>query len=271
MLCTFLGKLIGENHKQTYNNIDSFFSNFNKSRECKLLIELNEVKEKGSAHDNHDLLKSTITEETIKVEPKGRESYNVNNYARIIINTNNPNAVRMDADDRRTTAHACSNRKANDGKYFVPIWAEVNSTAVCRSAFEYFAERKYDRANVFRAYSTVYKNHQKTVNRPHTEQCLINMIENKFESCGIDDFKEDGQVIIAVSDTRAKYRSWCEEYGTKYRATTMKTQLSNIGIADPMRRTMGDKRTLSYSFDISAIRLHMQKVSGDPTWDFSYA
>ena len=76
----------------------------------KLLVVLNEVKGKDT-YTNTDLFKTRITDSKREVELKGKDTFQMINYASYILNTNNLKAVNAGEKDRRFCILPCFNKK----------------------------------------------------------------------------------------------------------------------------------------------------------------
>jgi hypothetical protein len=102
-IAKILSVALGESHVRTVSS--SRFKDgarFNSWAAGRLVNVLEELKITG--HNRHDIegaLKELITNETIDVEAKGRDSYNVRNTVNYICFTNHMNALPLSSDDRR--------------------------------------------------------------------------------------------------------------------------------------------------------------------------
>ncbi len=68
----------------------------------KRLVNINEMSStKDEFKANFDTMKSYITEPTVKIEPKGVDSYTIKNISNFVLFTNHRGAIIVEADDRR--------------------------------------------------------------------------------------------------------------------------------------------------------------------------
>ena len=220
----FMAKILGSDHVISFENADEYFQKFNLHTANKLLKIFEEVAEKSSAFTKYNQLKGDQTKKVEKIEPKGLESFTTAHCARFWYFTNNENALYIEGDDRRHTLHRCNNRYANNLEYFGPIWEEVNDLNFCKSAFEFFAERKYDVKNVLVHFDTVYKNEQKEANLPNGILFIKELIENNYWNIPNDMGRIKGKNITNV------FSQWCSRYGFKYNMKAFRTQIKKIGL-----------------------------------------
>ncbi len=120
-----IGKLVGR-HYRTAQRMDQLTDKFNSDFEHALLMHANEATWGGKKADG-GVLKSMITDRTISIQLKGRDRYEIDNFVRIFISSNEKWPVQMDADDRRILALQLSDKRKQDHGYFTAIHAEIDS------------------------------------------------------------------------------------------------------------------------------------------------
>jgi hypothetical protein len=266
LLATFLKRLLGSNNVIIFNNADTYFNKFNLNQVSKILKIIEEVKDKGTAHDNHDRLKADITKDTDIVEPKNVDSFEINNCSRIMINSNNINPVRIEPDDRRFTYHRANNEHANNSKHFAPIVKEkeIENEQFCKNAFEFFANRKYKLDNVRKCYNNKYKTEQKLMNMCTGLRFIKDIIENNFHGIPMDEYKIKSIVLDA------KYKMWCINKGSTYNANALKTQLKHVDIDSKTRRYFGTS-THCYYIDEKQVLKSFRSYLHAPEFEFDKA
>ena len=262
LLAKFMGRLLGIAHVITFNDTAEYFSKFNSDQSNKILKIFEEVSDKGEAFHKHDRLKADQTKSTDRIEPKGLDSYNIRHCARFWYYTNNENALFIENNDRRHTLHKANNRYANNIKYFAPLWEAVKDEKFCRTAFEYFANRKYEIQNVITAYETKYKKQQKLSNVGGGIRFVIEMVEGDFKNIS------RGGDLVNTKDMHAAYRAWCEENGTRFHLSTLKTQIRKLDIADAKRASISGRRTLCYRINVDELKLKFRDFLKDPEFEF---
>lgn len=95
-----LCRMIGESNSAGDVSNKDLLGAFNSKLANKLLINVNEATFSGN-HDQVEFMKKLITDPTFRCEYKGYEPFDVPNYTRLIVTTNNTNWGRLDTDDRR--------------------------------------------------------------------------------------------------------------------------------------------------------------------------
>ena len=138
MIIKTLEKCIGSAYVNYITDVgNQLFGKHSSAEMNKLLIVMNEVKGKDT-YANTDIFKSRITDDKREVELKGKDAFQINNYASYIINTNNINMVNASEKDRRFCVIDCNNPKINDKKYFKAYEKEINNNPeAIRCIYEY--------------------------------------------------------------------------------------------------------------------------------------
>jgi hypothetical protein len=261
MMAHWLTRVLGSDNVISFSKTDQYFKDFNIEQTSKLLKLFEEVKDKGSAFNNHDILKADQTKTMERIEPKGMDSYQVHHCARFMYFTNNENALFIENDDRRHTMHKVRSGKADNTEYFKPIWEEVKNEQYCKSAFEFFAERKYEVKNVLKAYTTQYKLEQKEVNLPNGIKFIKELIEHKFESVPLENNKIKARLLSL------EFKRWCDDNGCRYHVSAFKQQIKKIGLIDKMSRYDGSSYRC-YHIDTNAMLEEFRTMLKNPNFEF---
>jgi len=147
MFGILLSYMLGTQHYYQYEQLEELFKPFNSEQQGKILININEITDKGNHFDKHDKLKHIITQSKLNVKMKYMNDYPVDCCARYIGFTNNLNPIYMTTDERRFVEYKMpdlDNGKdyLNKSSYFTPIWSEeVNNPDFIKSAFFYYCSR----------------------------------------------------------------------------------------------------------------------------------
>ena len=119
------GKLFGVHYKYVSNS-EHVTGNFNFMLHDAVMVFADEcfaAKDKKS----ESALKSLITEDTIRVTPKGVDSMEARNCVHLIMSTNSDWAVSVDMDDRRFFVIEVDDTHRTDGEYFGKIHRQMDS------------------------------------------------------------------------------------------------------------------------------------------------
>ncbi|WP_456471448.1 primase-helicase family protein [Caminibacter sp.] len=103
--------IIGEKYTYTFSNND-LKSQFNKNLQNKLFVVGNEIK--GDFREgNHiyETLKMWITDKDLRIEAKGKDAFQINNYFNVLVFSNNETPLQIQASDRRYTVFETKERQ----------------------------------------------------------------------------------------------------------------------------------------------------------------
>jgi hypothetical protein len=139
-----------------------------------------------------------MTQEEIRIEPKGLNSYRADHCGHYWFFTNNENSLRIENSDRRFTLHKCDDTIRGNTKHFNTLGEEINNKKIQKSAFEYFASRNLSGKNMRQAFDTKFKSDQKLLNLPIAENFLIEKCVQLKGYCG-------------SMELYNHYKSYCEE------------------------------------------------------------
>jgi hypothetical protein len=120
-----LGILLGQ-HYAPLSGINELVSHFNFHLKDTVLIHANEALWGGNRKDI-GLLKAMITESSCSIEGKGKDRITVRNFKHIILSSNEPWPVHLDADDRRFAVIRVSEERKEDHAYFEAIQNQLDN------------------------------------------------------------------------------------------------------------------------------------------------
>lgn len=122
-----LGKLYGRHFMHLVQK-SQLVGNFNDHHKDKLLVYADESFYAGD-HQAAGVLKAMITEPTMMIEPKYVNAYQLPNYRRLVISSNETWVVPAGTDARRFAVLRVSERRKADHGYFQAIMDELNERA----------------------------------------------------------------------------------------------------------------------------------------------
>jgi len=254
-------KIVGKKYFTELESGKQLFNTHSCIEKEKLLICVNEAKGKDN-YENSDILKSRITTETLLINPKGIQEYEIDNFCDYIMTTNNYNAVNIQDKSRRyllveTTSHYCRN-----DDFFIPFSDDiVENKNSLRVIYEYLM--KYDVKSVIP--SGNFQNHipiteiQKTIiknNKDKIELFLRDLVIN-------DEYNTDNifnEVKMKNSDLFSIWCSWIEtnkikneynsvSFGTRFGILTKKKKITEYIRKDTNNNTFINFGKLKNFFD----------------------
>jgi hypothetical protein len=92
---------------QETQSVEQIFTRFSDLMEFALLLHIEDAP-RHHLHKHHDQLKGRMTADKLFVERKNQPIYNVTNFCRIMLSTNEDLALKLTPDDRRWAAFECS-------------------------------------------------------------------------------------------------------------------------------------------------------------------
>ena len=121
LLCTTVARLYGMDNASILPGLVGLLSQFNGSvLQGKALVVVNETVDKGdsSKFGAVETLKSLISDDRISVEHKGRDRYQIDNYARFMFCSNHLDGLPFDENERRFFPIVCQATEALDADFY---------------------------------------------------------------------------------------------------------------------------------------------------------
>lgn len=125
----FIGeKILGNQAYLQVSDVDKIMGRFNSCARGKVLINLDEVTDRGLAYSLSDKFKSYITEPYQVFEAKGRDADREPDFANYVITTNNSTPVKVEKGDRRYFVVECA--EPPDKEYFDRLASAIQDPKV---------------------------------------------------------------------------------------------------------------------------------------------
>lgn len=153
-------KVIGAEYATETNDIEKLTTKFNAKFTNKIFTIINEANSiEGSYHKTFDILKDLITNQTITIEKKGVDSFDVADFNNYLITTNNDRPVKVEEHDRRYSLIRINETKARDEEYFNNLFKYTigEFSDDCANAFLYFLKTRLITNNIHQAINTEWK------------------------------------------------------------------------------------------------------------------
>lgn len=180
-------KLLGSKYCCTLDTIEHLTKNFNGFMENKILCVGDEIICKN--RDFYNNLKNAITRETINIEKKNVNSYEINDYCNFMLTTNNYNPVKIEDRDRRITISECNETKLTEAEYSEYFKAIENEDILCQ-IFHDLKDRKVPKQ--MKVLDTNHKRDLQTYYMPSIYKILVKrQLEFNNEIVGTADLFDD--------------------------------------------------------------------------------
>ena len=223
MITKTIEKCIGSTYVNYITDVSNqLFGKHSAAELNKLLVVLNEVKGKDT-YTNTDLFKTRITDDKREVELKGKDAFEMRNYASYILNTNNLNAVNAGEKDRRFCVLECINAEINNKLYFSKYEKEINSNPeAIRCIYEYL--KNFDIESVVPDYifadarpMTDIYDELRACNTIKEWDFLEYYVKDNADCCD-----ETQLLTVCMNDVWKKYKYYCNETNNDINRLTSK-------------------------------------------------
>lgn len=220
--------VIGNELTSCVSGLESITGKFNSIIARKALVVVDELSSaKDCFHTNFDTLKNLITEDRIKVEPKGRDAINIHNYSSFILFTNHKMSFKLEKGDRRYFAIQASDRFVGNVEYFKSLEKSMTK----------------ENGDVFYSYllNEVQGEKGDEVNFPKsnfreelimlslsTPEKFWNDFKRDFDATTITYKYVDDRIAIKGADVYNMYRNWCHQNGENAMSATKMNALLPI-------------------------------------------
>ncbi len=227
-------KIIGADKMFITGKTDKAFGKFS-DLQGKLLCVLNEASGKDTFELN-ETLKDCITCDVLQLEKKGIDIIEVIDYVNYIFTTNNINAVKLTADDRRFMAFSVDNTIKNNKEYFTTLKKDLDNISLMRKFYEELMERdlsKWDAIND--RPQTELMETMKEINEEPIDKFLNYYRENIINYSNDNNDDDDDEVGFIIDPKRIKadflyrkFKVWWDEEGRKKDSMMTRTKFGAI-------------------------------------------
>ncbi len=176
IILDLIKKIIGSEYYYSTSNLEHLIGNFNADAEAKILINMNECLW-GGDKKKEGRLKEFITEETLTINQKQVKTYNIDNYANVVITTNSDWIIGVNKNDRRWAMMECSEKKF-DAEYYKKL-ANTN----IQDLTNYFYSRDLSNFKATEIIKTQLHNDQVELNMSSTEIYWLDILTKKHILC----------------------------------------------------------------------------------------
>jgi hypothetical protein len=176
---TTLKELLGGETKclETAEPERDVWGSFNEAMSDAYLVVLNETdKRNTSGHEGK--IKAIITDNTLRINPKGKKGFVVNSYHRTFYMRNGRDGTKTHKGDRRNTIIRCSDEKKGNSKYFEDLTTTLSDKNALRSIYWRFRTMNIDTFKIGVPFITKYQNEIVSFNKDPLELFMIWFVEN---------------------------------------------------------------------------------------------
>jgi len=178
----------------------------------KRLVVVNEMSStKDEFKANFDKIKSLITDPRISIEPKGVDSYQIDNISNFILFSNHRDAIIVEEKDRRYAVFEMSDIHRNDTTYFDMLEDKCFNQETYDAFYTYLLD-----------FPTVSI---RTIPDTELRREMINLSKAtplKFLDAVVDEGLFDGETEVSATVFYQRYAEWCRENGERNVYTSTK-------------------------------------------------
>ena len=244
-LVNWLIKYLFGIHNSTYASVNTITQKHNKTLSNKIFVGVDELPTlEKQFHNLFDILKGLITEPYLTIEPKGLETYMIDNLCNFIFMTNNKNSIKIEKSDRRYVVFEINESKIGDFPYWDYMHKEVFTEDMANSFFKYLNDIEDDNeliVNLRLIPNTKIREEMKNMSLSNMELFIKDVKERsgiegldfvlydaksikdyydnetfeKTDICNDENFKDGQEIIMRKKDLYRVYEVWCHNNGEK--------------------------------------------------------
>ena len=211
---TFFEQVLTKALSATFTSWDQICGSFNGQMAGKLLYTLNEATNYPT-NTQKELMKSMIKDTQLSVNRKFVNQYDIDNYARVQITTNNRRPVAIDYDDRRYCCIESDNRVRGDKEYFKPLIDSRFDEKTQHDMFDYLTNYPLDGFDSEKPPMTKWKRELVGQNLSSAYEFVKDVCEGVVRDYvwDEDEDKQDQTMRVKATKLYEDYKTWCSENG----------------------------------------------------------
>jgi hypothetical protein len=258
---TFFEQVLTKSLAAVFTSWDQITGTFNGKMSGKLLFTLNEATNYPT-NTQKELMKSMIKDTELNINKKFVNQYDIDNYARIQITTNNDRPVNIPPDDRRYCCVKSDNTKRGNKEYFAPLVASRNDEKTQHDMFNYLTNYPLEGFNSEKPPMTKWKRELIGQNLNSAMEFIKEVCDDDVptQSFGFGKWKEDVMKVSAKSLFDC-YSEWCVQNGERKMGSNRSffVELKNNGI-EKKRLRIRDDNVQGLILDRVSIRITIDKL-----------
>ena len=235
----FFGEKIIGRHAICVADPDQVVGKFNSNMEGKVYSVVNELKQEGNFQKNSSLLKSLITDKTNKIERKGIDAVNIENYNNFVFLTNNHNVLSVEPDDRRYLCLEASSKYKRRKNYFDELVDNMNDENA-EHFYHFLMNRDVKDMRHRTIPTTTYKRELMMASTNSVIKFMNEFI--KEEDIDVND-APDEYIRYNKDELYSRYKNYTEDNGTpKFNKNNFNIHLMNDDKGVKMKIVIDNKR-----------------------------
>lgn len=205
----YLRNIIGDKHYQKFTNADHFLGRFNYDVAMAVLVHLEEALF-GGAKKTEGALKSLITDRRIRVEMKGKDRFEIDNNAHLLITTNEEWPVPIAEDDRRFYVFDLGPKhsRASD-EFFEALFREMDGDGPA-ALLDFLLKRELKSTNPMPPKPTKAHGHIQKFSLDAVGKAMVNWVES--EKVGA---RAEWVRVIPQDEIYEDYRREAQAFGVR--------------------------------------------------------
>ncbi len=257
------GSIFGQ-HFRHVSRTSHLVGNFNAHLQDTVLLFADEAYWAGNKADE-GALKGLITEETLMIEPKGVNAFEIENHIRFIFATNNDWAVPAGYDARRFCVLDVSDRRKQDSAYFARLEAQMRAGGTA-ALLRHLVNVDLSQVDLRKVPVTQALLDQKRRTMDPIDAWFYDCVRNGTIEGTDENWPSQP---IPKGDLHALFVEYAKRLGLRYipdLATFCQRFHKLVPKIDEVRTTIRGKRTRAYVLpNLEACRKHWDKLLGAPS------
>jgi hypothetical protein len=268
---TFFEQVLTKALCSTFGSWDQITGSFNGKMAGKLLFTLNEATNYPT-NTQKELMKAMIKDTELCVNKKFVNQYDIDNYARIQITTNNERPVVIDHDDRRYCCIKADNSNRGNSAYFAPLIESRGDEKVQHEMFDFLTNYPLDGFDSEKPPMTQWKRELIGENLDSTMEFVRSIFAEDDHAAlqGVFEWDEDQEVLkIKAGDLFDSYQVFCSNAGEHTRISDrgFHSKLKKNGLVKQRIRLEG-VRQYAYTLTKTDLRERFKTLLCNPDFEF---
>jgi hypothetical protein len=261
----FSRKVFGSECAIEGQGVDELINKFNNRLVSKVLYVANEIPlVKDDFNTTFEKLKNVITGSTLRIEQKGKDSYDIDNLLNIIATTNNSYSFKISKNDRRYLPFEVNDSKRGNFQYFKDLYDSLNNDEVASNVMKYLLD--YEGMPLHPIPMTALKEEMSDRSLNSLErffQYLKNEIQENPETAFLGEQGFYEKRLYSYNELWSTYISWCSEtHESPFKQSYFKTKISKI-LGPCIRKRRKDERNRDKKYTCYVLDFEREDVNKD--------